>query len=303
MARFLGWILLCAFGGFSAQLVAQTAEPFEITDACIACHQGLTPQVMQLFHTPHGLRSDEQSPMAQQQCQTCHGDIQPHISNNPEQVKPEITFTQGTETPVSKRDGVCLSCHSDTQRQHWAFGQHQQNGVACTDCHTIHATTDPVMTRRGETRVCTDCHKDIGHSMRKLSAHTNPRANVRCSSCHQPHGSLTEGMLSTTSVNNACYQCHAETRGPFLWEHAPVRESCLNCHDPHGSSRPAMLTSRVPFLCTQCHSTAGHPSLELTADSLQAGQFNNRFVLIKGCLNCHAAVHGSNHPSGVKLNR
>jgi hypothetical protein len=29
----------------------------------------------------------------------------------------------------------------------------------------------------------------------------------------------------------------------------------------------------------------------------------SRFAVIKGCLNCHFQVHGSNHPSGVKLMR
>jgi hypothetical protein len=29
--------------------------------------------------------------------------------------------------------------------------------------------------------------------------------------------------------------CHAEKRGPFLWEHAPSVENCANCHEAHGS--------------------------------------------------------------------
>jgi hypothetical protein len=29
----------------------------------------------------------------------------------------------------------------------------------------------------------------------------------------------------------------------------------------------------------------------------------SQFAVIKGCLNCHFQVHGSNHPSGVKLMR
>ena len=43
--------------------------------------------------------------------------------------------------------------------------------------------------------------------------------------------------LKAASVNEQCYTCHTEKRGPFLWEHAPVRESCLNCHTPHGSNQ------------------------------------------------------------------
>ena len=39
-------------------------------------------------------------------------------------------------------------------------------------------------------------------------------------------------------LNDTCYDCHAEFRGPYLWEHAPVPEDCSNCHDPHGSNHP-----------------------------------------------------------------
>ena len=58
---------------------------------------------------------------------------------------------------------------------------------------------------------------------------------IICSDCHNPHGSVTEALLKKNSINDTCYTCHAEKRGPFLFEHAPVRENCDNCHDPHGT--------------------------------------------------------------------
>ena len=56
------------------------------------------------------------------------------------------------------------------------------------------------------------------------------------------------------TVNETCYTCHAEKRGPFLWEHSPVVDDCTNCHTPHGSTKPALLKARVPWLCQECHS-------------------------------------------------
>jgi predicted CXXCH cytochrome family protein len=53
--------------------------------------------------------------------------------------------------------------------------------------------------------------------------------------------------LLEATVNDTCYQCHAEKRGPFLWEHAPVREDCTNCHSPHGSTQPSLLKARTPW--------------------------------------------------------
>ena len=61
---------------------------------------------------------------------------------------------------------------------------------------------------------------------------------MSCSSCHNPHGSTNVRMLRAgTDINESCTTCHAEKRGPFLWEHAPVMENCVTCHDPHGSSQ------------------------------------------------------------------
>ena len=55
-------------------------------------------------------------------------------------------------------------------------------------------------------------------------------------------------LLKEASVNDTCYKCHAEKRGPFLYEHAPVRENCLNCHDPHGSANEKLLLVSRPRL-------------------------------------------------------
>jgi DmsE family decaheme c-type cytochrome len=109
-------------------------------------------------------------------------------------------------------------------------------------------------------------------------------------------------LLQEASVNETCYSCHAEKRGPFLWEHAPASEDCTLCHRPHGSNHLAMLVKRPPLLCQQCHSPAGHPSVAYTPDQAE-NEFNNRFMLARACLNCHSEVHGSNHPSGVTLHR
>ena len=61
-----------------------------------------------------------------------------------------------------------------------------------------------------------------------------------CSDCHNPHGSPGDTkVLKEFTVNETCYNCHADKRGPMLWEHQPVRDNCLNCHTPHGSNRAA----------------------------------------------------------------
>jgi DmsE family decaheme c-type cytochrome len=118
---------------------------------------------------------------------------------------------------------------------------------------------------------------------------------MACTSCHNPHGTVTAKLVDANTVNEKCYSCHAEKRGPFLWEHAPVTESCLNCHSPHGSINPNMLTVAPPRLCQQCHVPNRHPT--------QPQNPQARFVIWQSCMNCHPQVHGSNHPAGMTLNR
>ena len=117
---------------------------------------------------------------------------------------------------------------------------------------------------------------------------------MTCGSCHNPHGTVSEQLIDDISVRDSCLRCHAEKRGPFLWEHAPVTEDCLNCHDPHGATRENMLVMDLPRLCSACHGT-GHAGSPRDA--------TNRFVIGTSCLQCHQQVHGSNHPSGRRLLR
>ncbi len=75
---------------------------------------------------------------------------------------------------------------------------------------------------------------------------------MTCTSCHNPHGTVTPSLLRENSLNDTCYRCHTEKRGPFLWTHPPVQESCANCHNPHGSNHESMLIIANPRLCQQC---------------------------------------------------
>ena len=125
---------------------------------------------------------------------------------------------------------------------------------------------------------------------------------MACTDCHNPHGSAGPTLLVKNTVNDTCYECHTEKRGPFLWEHQPVSEDCMNCHEPHGTSQSAMLRVRKPFLCNMCHSEARHPSTlrsGLEAPPLGASEY----LLGRSCTNCHTQIHGSNHPSGTGLTR
>jgi DmsE family decaheme c-type cytochrome len=144
-----------------------------------------------------------------------------------------------------------------------------------------------------EPETCFQCHKDRRAQMFRSSHMPLREGKLVCSDCHNPHGSPTEAMLRGDSINDNCYKCHAEKRGPFLFEHAPVRENCDNCHEPHGSVNEFLLRVPRQRLCATCHGF-GHG---LTSGPLAVQSMG------RSCQNCHTKVHGTNDPSGALLHR
>jgi DmsE family decaheme c-type cytochrome len=163
--------------------------------------------------------------------------------------------------------------------------------------------------------VCFACHKTERAQTHRISTHPLAAGKMACSDCHNPHGTNGPTLLRTGSVNETCTQCHAEKRGPFLWEHQPVTEACTTCHTPHGSNMSPLLKARTPFLCQACH-TCDHAAQVNSAANLRSGGVttaSGQFPLAnaagraqlagRACLSCHFLVHGSNHPAGAKFTR
>jgi DmsE family decaheme c-type cytochrome len=215
---------------------------------------------------------------------------------------PIANFATGSTATVTQLNAVCLSCHSTNNRVGWHGSVHEREDLACSSCHRIHAEHDPVTKVAEQPQICYRCHADVRADFDKFSAHPVGDGDLTCTSCHAPHDSLNPALLKKPTLNQTCYTCHAQTRGPFLWEHPAVAEDCSNCHKPHGSVNPTLLTLRPPLLCQQCHSSAGHPSTAFTGQGLAGGN-PSAFLLGGSCTNCHSHVHGSNAPSGADLTR
>jgi DmsE family decaheme c-type cytochrome len=190
---------------------------------------------------------------------------------------------------VEDNNAICLNCHERGDRTYWHGSVHDTRGLACTECHTVmkNVSAHAQLKTAFEPDTCFQCHKDRRASMFRPAHMPMREGKIVCSDCHNPHGTATEGMIRQVSVNDNCYTCHAEKRGPFLFEHTPVRENCLNCHDPHGSINQSSLKMSLPRLCYECH-TIGHT---------QAGP-NTEKTMGRTCLNCHTNIHGSNSPAG-----
>jgi DmsE family decaheme c-type cytochrome len=240
-------------------------------------------------------------------CEACHGPGRSHLED-PRDRSRIVAFTRGSGHPVEAQNGMCLQCHAGGARLHWPGSAHEAADLACSDCHNPMSRTSERGLLRQPTvhETCFTCHPAQRAEFHKRSHMPLFEGALTCTDCHQPHGSVSDPLLAADEVNQVCYRCHADKRGPFLWEHAPVTESCLNCHVPHGSNRESLLVAPIPFLCQQCHSQRGfgdHPSSQMQLQNLGTGGAPDDRILNRGCVNCHSHIHGSNHPSGARFHR
>jgi len=294
-----------AMAGAAAEKAANEAPSYsrQGADTCLRCHD--TPHVLELFRTPHAERGDPDAPFTQLQCESCHGPGGEHAARlRPGQERPPIRNFGGREpVPLAEQNGVCLECHEGDMGAGWHGSAHDPETVACADCHISHARRDPMVAGgRRQSETCYTCHASERAELQRAFRHPVRSGELTCGDCHAVHASATPALLDAPGLNESCYGCHEEKRGPFLWEHVPVAEDCSTCHRPHGSNHRGLLTKAAPLLCQDCHSRAGHPSLPRTGRGL-AGAQPSQFLVGGSCTNCHARVHGSNHPSGANLTR
>ncbi|MFT3756113.1 MAG: DmsE family decaheme c-type cytochrome [Pseudoxanthomonas sp.] len=268
---------------------------------CTACH---TREQQNFAHTTHalGMRVALAADPKTATCEACHGPGSAH-AENPSQKGLIVAFTHDGGTPVKDQAGACLGCHAGGPRDHWTGSIHQRNELSCSDCHNPMAklSAEGLTAKQSITETCATCHKDIRQQFNRRSHMPLPEGQMACVDCHNPHGTLNASLLKTDTVNETCYQCHAEKRGPFVFEHAPVRDSCLNCHTPHGSNQHALLVAPIPMLCQQCHTHLNHPDDLQTTANLGTGRSPAFQLMGRGCINCHSQVHGSNSPAGARM--
>jgi DmsE family decaheme c-type cytochrome len=201
---------------------------------------------------------------------------------------------------------TCLTCHNRGAHAAFEGSMHERRNLSCSTCHSVHNPKS--LTRQlvaaTETQLCATCHRLQVSKTERAVAHMPIReGKLTCSSCHNPHGSISnvKALRVGSSLAESCFSCHAEMRGPMLWEHAPVRENCATCHDPHGSSNDRMLAVRMPMLCQRCHIATRHPASVYDNNAITVNKSNRMFG--RSCVNCHSNIHGSNHPSGQFLLR
>ena len=278
---------------FTTAAAQEAATPVG-AETCIACH---SDQAASFNSSAHGKKLPLVKKLAADKtCEACHGNGSLHAASGD-----KTKILNPGKASAEKASEACLTCHSaDRNRMFWKGSQHAGKGNSCVSCHKVHGKD--LLAKKTESELCFTCHQDVKTDLMKRSKHPlrdasakDGEGKMKCSSCHNPHGSRSEKLIAAKSINDKCYECHTEKQSPMLWEHAPVKEDCMTCHSPHGSSNNKMLTVKPPRLCQSCHMQGRHQSGTLASNSVYADG--------RSCLNCHSMVHGSNHPSGAVLQR
>jgi DmsE family decaheme c-type cytochrome len=335
--KLLAWLGIAALVALSGVSRAQTeAQPKEKAadvvlkgDAvCTRCHdESEAYPVLAIGKTKHGTVADGRAPT----CTSCHGESRRHVENlkaegEKGRPKPDRTFdgplrgiasssalayvppptapviSKRSTLATEERNAPCLGCHQGGKRMHWQGSLHESRDVACTSCHQLHVQHDRVRDRLTQPDVCFMCHKEQRAQVNRMSHHPITEGKVGCSDCHNPHGSAGPKLLVRDSVVDTCTTCHMEKRGPFIFNHQPVTDDCTLCHNPHGSTVSALLKSRPPFLCQQCHEPTSHrgniPGLLNTPGGAVSGTLAGArgITQARSCLNCHTNIHGGSNP-------
>ncbi len=201
----------------------------------------------------------------------------------------------GTET--------CAACHEKEAKEfkksaHSRISLPDESSArqGCEMCHgpgSVHAENGggkgTMINPNKNPEICFTCHMDKKAEFRLPYHHPVLEGHMACSDCHSAHGEEVRPWSATSmnDVNEACFKCHKDQRGPFVWEHEGIREGCVTCHKVHGSIHQKMLISRDSNLCLRCHAQVNFPVI---------GKRSHSGFLPQGpCFSggCHTAVHGS----------
>jgi predicted CXXCH cytochrome family protein len=194
---------------------------------CVSCHR--SDPVKAMFLTKHADASREGTPAAQKECESCHGPSQAH-ANFPLQVK---NFRFGNQSPNSKKEqnAMCLECHDDEKRKEWQGGMHENAELSCTNCHTIHKESDPLLDHTKSAMVCVTCHKDKKTAQHIKGLHLIESGKVSCTDCHNPHAKLDAQLCVNCHVFDEKHLAKQSEKAQEF--HAAVNKnnlSCMQCH-------------------------------------------------------------------------
>jgi DmsE family decaheme c-type cytochrome len=248
-------------------------------EVCATCHEEVSKN---FASNPHA-KLAAQHGGAGANCEGCHGPGGDHVAGGGDVTK-IVNLAKASPKEV---DATCLQCHSGAHPD-FVRSPHAKAGVGCTGCHDIHGAKEEKLLKAAQPGLCFQCHTDEKAQFDMPFHHKVNEGLVQCSDCHDVHGTFEKSNLRSRNDSNLiCTKCHSEMRGPFVYEHTPIKgEGCMGCHTPHGSQNARLLNMpNINVLCNQCHS----PVAAATVHGVNAGSSE-----LTPCTDCHTYIHGSN---------
>ena len=287
-------------------------------ERCRSCHKA---EFTEFGKTVHASLPERKGSVTG--CETCHGQGKTH-SDAEEAAHGDDAKTAAANKLIfsfkdnpKKNSERCQQCHQTSKDQsQFDHSNHAMHGVSCNDCHATHLTVaaetpkregvqiaqakfmsvpslpeeqrwlTSSMLKKNQPDLCFQCHGNVRAAFALPTHHRVPEGAMKCTDCHTPHGTSNKSALRQSGWET-CTQCHAEKRGPMVYEHSAVKvEGCTACHTPHGSTNKMLLVRREErMLCLQCH-----------VDPVAANVPHSRlsFQTRSDCTRCHSAIHGSN---------
>jgi DmsE family decaheme c-type cytochrome len=272
---------------------AAPASPYAGSEACGVCHEDIAKAFTKSPH--HLVDVEKRRGWEGRACEACHGPAAKHAES-----ADAADIRNPAKLAAAAADKLCLSCHLN-QPTHIGRLQssHAKDQVACTTCHQVHADGGHQLVARKTTAInelCRNCHLNAWAQFQKPFHHKLPEGAMSCVDCHNPHGSVRPAMGQIFAANEpGCLGCHGDKRGPFTFEHAPVRfEGCATCHEPHGSANQRMLVRQeVRLVCLECHANLPTVKLSGVLGVVPPAFHDLRLPLYQNCTVCHQKIHGS----------
>jgi DmsE family decaheme c-type cytochrome len=286
-----------------AEAPAAPTAPAEYvgSEMCQACHEDIFKAFRSNRH--FAVEKDTKRGWDGKSCESCHGPGSKHA----ESAAAEDIINPARQAPKPSELN-CLKCHNNQKTNVGrVMGGHGRNEVPCVSCHSVHKAGSEHIVQGRFQRInmqCAGCHQASWAQFQKPYRHRLPENAMSCVDCHNPHGSMLPGSIRMVNANEpGCFKCHGDKRGPFTFEHAPVRmDGCKTCHEPHGSQNPRMLTRHEErFVCLECHSNIGMQGIAQsgTIGNVPPAFHNLLSPRFQRCSTCHVKVHGSNVNRGL----
>lgn len=196
------------------------AKAEEISKRCLTCHE---------FGEEHANFARSIHSTNNVSCTDCH---------SPHHAKQERALLKQPQPQL------CYGCHLNIRADFNRPFRHRVNEglIQCTDCHNQHGGFLSTQLRSTVTQdqVCFKCHTEKAGP---FTYEHPPLKSEGCVACHTPHGSSNPRLLTRSSVNVLCLECHTLTvdapapAAPSFHNQAQKYQACTLCHTQiHGSN-------------------------------------------------------------------